>query len=372
LFDKNEVIKLGLKKRNHEIELSWEQIGQQFGISGERARDITKKFALKNKIEIKEDNFEDINEPQIDIKSSILKELDKGIQKDLILTKYKISSRILDATIEDLKDDGYIIESIEGKLILCKDILVKENTYDVDWNGDKIIRFGIVSDSHFGSKFQQITHLNTMYDIYQREGINTVYHSGDVSEGENMRPGHVYECFIHGADAIEQYIIKNYPRRKDIITYFINGNHDASTIKACGHDMGIYISKQRDDMKYLGMLNAKINLTPNCILELNHPLDGGAYALSYALQKTIDAMTGGEKPNIFINGHHHKGMYLFYRNIHALEAATFEAQSAWMKGKRLAAHVGGWICEVHVDNEGHVNRFKNEFIPFYEMIKDDY
>jgi DNA polymerase II small subunit/DNA polymerase delta subunit B len=83
-------------------------------------------------------------------------------------------------------------------------------------------------------------------------------------------------------------------------------------------------------------------------------------------------MTGGEKPSILINGHHHKAMYLFYRNVHAIECGTLEAQSGWMKGKRIAAHVGGWIIEIHVDEEGTINRFKSEFIPFYKMIKDDY
>lgn len=369
MFDRNELIKVGLKKRNNEINLSWEDIGQQFGISGERARDITRKFAYKNNITV---NTSDTKEKEINIPEAILKDLQKGIEKKLLLTKYKISNRVLDATIEDFKDNGYIIENIGDKLILCKDIVTKENIYDINWNGDKIIRFGVVSDTHLGSKYQQITHLNTMYDIFSKEGIATVYHSGDMSEGENMRAGHAYECFIHGADAIENYIVKNYPKRKNIRTYFINGNHDASTIKACGHDMGIYIDSKRDDMTYLGMLNAKINLTPNCVIELNHPLDGGSYALSYSIQKYIDSMSGGEKPNILINGHHHKAMSLFYRNIHAIEAGTFEAQSAWMKGKRLAAHVGGWILTVHVDDEGHVNRFVPEFIPFYDMIKDDF
>lgn len=369
MFDKNELIKIGLKKRNNEINLSWEQIGNQFGISGEKARDITRKFAYKNNIIDKKENTQEV---EIDVPNSILKDLSKGINKELLITKYKISNRVLNATIEDFKDNGYIIENIGDKLIICKDIIPKENIYDVNWNGDRIIRFGVVSDSHIGSKYQQLTHLNTMYNIFEKENITDVYHAGDLTEGENMRPGHVYECFVHGADAIEQYIINNYPKRKDIKTYFINGNHDASTIKACGHDMGVFISKQREDMIYLGMLNAKVNLTPNCVLEINHPLDGGSYALSYSTQKYIDSITSGEKPNILIIGHHHKAMYLFYRNIHALEAGTFESQSAWMKGKRLAAHVGGWICEVHVDRNGNVNRFKSEFIPFYEMIKEDY
>jgi hypothetical protein len=86
----------------------------------------------------------------------------------------------------------------------------------------------------------------------------------------------------------------------------------------------------------------------------------------------MDSMSGGEKPNILINGHHHKMMYLFYRNIHAFEAGTTCAQTPWMKGKRIAAHVGGWIIEVHVNDEGTITRCNSEFFPFYKMVEHDY
>lgn len=345
-------------------------------MESEKLRDFCRRYRERNGLD---ENFEakiittiQPQEKEFNLTEAVLKDLQKKIDKNLLIDKYKISERIFDATIEDLKDRGYIVENENNLYYICKDIVPKDNIYDVAWNGDKIIRFGVVSDTHIGSKHQQMTHLNSIYNMFQREGIKNVYHPGDISEGEGMRTGHQYECFLHGADEIEQYIIKNYPSREEIKTYFITGNHDASTIKSCGHDMGVYIARQRKDMIYLGTLNAKVNLTPNCILELNHPLDGASYAISYTLQKTIDAMTGGEKPNILLNGHHHKAMYLFYRNIHALECGTFESQTPWMRGKRLAAHVGGWIIEVHVNDEGTITRFQNEFIPFYEMVKDDY
>lgn len=355
-----------------------EMIFNEYGehIGAEKLREVCRRFREKNSLnenfELIKSSSETTDQKEFNLTEAILKDLQKGIDKSFLLEKYKISDRILDATLEDFKDNGYVIESIGSKIILCKNIIPKENIYELDWNGDKIIRFGCVSDTHIGSKSQQITHLNTIYDIFKREGIANVYHPGDLSEGEGMRQGHQYECFLHGADEIERYIIKNYPSRLGMKTHFITGNHDTSTIKSCGHDMGVYIANKRDDMNYLGVLNAKVNLTPNCTLELNHPLDGASYAISYTIQKTIDAMTGGEKPNIFCNGHHHKAMYMFYRNIHALECGTFEAQTPWMKGKKLAAHVGGWIIEVHVNDEGTITRFMPEFIPFYEMTKEDY
>ena len=187
-----------------------------------------------------------------------------------------------------------------------------------------------------------------------------------------MRPGHEHELFVIGADDQVNYIIKNHPYRKGITTKFILGNHDTSHIKNGGHDIGVPIAAAREDMQYLGIYNAKMHITPNCIVELNHPLDGGAYALSYSLQKMIDSMSGGEKPNILLNGHHHKLFYMIYRNIHAFECGTMQEQTPWMRGKRLAAHIGGMIVEVHVDHEGTVTRCRNEFVPFYRTVKNDY
>jgi hypothetical protein len=34
--------------------------------------------------------------------------------------------------------------------------------------------------------------------------------------------------------------------------------------------------------------------------------------------------------------------------------------------------MGGWIIEVHVNEEGTITRIKQEMIPFYRAIKDDY
>lgn len=310
-------------------------------------------------------------EPE-DINAAVLQEIQKQVTVADLVKKYKLSGRVLDAIIEDLKADGYLINREGDKLSIQKVVYQEPETHVCQWTGDQIIRFGVVADTHLCSKWQQLTHLNTVYDIFQREGITTVYHAGDITEGYNMRTGHEYEVFKHGADEQVEYVIENYPSRSGLTTYFITGNHDHSHIKAAGHDIGKPIARAREDMCYLGMANAKVKLTPNCTLEINHPLDGSSYALSYSLQKTIDAMSGGEKPNILLNGHHHKTFQMFYRNIHAFECGTLQSQTNWMRGKRLPAHIGGWILTVHVDGDGTVTRCIGEWIPFYDAIAEDY
>lgn len=307
-----------------------------------------------------------------DITDVFKKDVEKGITVDEALEKYCISYQGLENIIEKVRRSGLNILRAKDKIYLSKTVIQKDNVLEKKWNGTKTITFGIVSDTHIGSKYQQLTLLNKLYDQFEQFCVEDVYLPGDISEGIKMRPGHEQECFLHGSDDIEDYIIDKYPKRNGVTTHFITGNHDHSIIKLSGHDIGIKIAEKRKDMNYLGMSNAKVYLTPNCTMELNHPLDGAAYALSYSIQKLADSLSGGEKPNILINGHHHKALYLFYRNIHMLEAACMQAQSPWMKGKRISAHVGGFIITVEVGETGEIKRFLPEFIPFYEMEKNDY
>lgn len=298
--------------------------------------------------------------------------ISKEVSKQALCDSHNLTMRVLQATLDDWRDEGYQILETDDTVKLCRNIVPQDNAYKDDWQGESIIRFGVVSDTHLCSKWQQLTFLNRLYDLFGREGISKVYHAGDITEGFKMRQGHEHEIFKFGADDQAQYVIDNYPYRPDITTEFITGNHDASHIKNGGIDIGRIIARERQDMIYLGQSNAKINLTPKCVLEINHPLDGASYAISYSLQKLIDSMSGGDKPNILINGHHHKAMYIYYRNIHAFEAGAIQAQTPWMHGKRLAAYIGGWIIEAHIDKDGTVTRCKGEFIPLYKPIQNDY
>lgn len=242
----------------------------------------------------------------------------------------------------------------------------------VDWKGNKIIRFGIMGDTQINSKYTQLTHLHDMYDIYAADGIKHVYHTGDLDEGEQMRKGHQYECYKQGADEHLEEIVRVYPKRKGITTHFITGNHDASMIKHCGYDIGKAVARRRDDMEYLGPDCAVIELTPGCTLELRHPWDGTAYALSYKIQKMISAIYGGEKPSILAVGHYHKAEYLPYRNVHSIQSGCFQGQTPFTRGKGIDVMMGGWIIEATVNDDGTIRRFKQEFIPYYRAIKDDY
>lgn len=249
---------------------------------------------------------------------------------------------------------------------------LEPTSYDAEWNGAQVIRFAVMGDTQLGSKHTQLTHLHNFYDRLVAEGIDTVYHTGDIVEGLKMRVGHEYDLYVISADEMRDDVVNNYPSRPGITTYFITGNHDASIYKQVGYDIGAAIADKRPDMKYLGRDCAIVHLTPNCTLELRHPWDGCAYALSYKLQKMIEAMESDSKPNILAVGHYHKAEYIFYRNVHALQTGCFQGQTPFMRGKGISAHPGGWIVTIKVKEDGTILSFAPEFIPYYASIKDDW
>lgn len=240
------------------------------------------------------------------------------------------------------------------------------------WDGTQTIKIAIMGDTQIGSKYTQWTHLKNFYDICQEEGIKDVYHTGDITDGLKMRPGHEYELYEVSADEMIDDVVANYPKRDGITTHFITGNHDASIYKQIGYDIGMAIANKRSDMKYLGRDCAVIYLTPNCKLELRHPWDGTAYALSYKTQKIVESMESDSKPNILAVGHYHKAEYLFYRNVHVLQSGCFQSQTPFTRGKGISVHLGGWILTIKVEADGTIKSIAPQFIPYYASIKDDY
>jgi len=230
-------------------------------------------------------------------------------------------------------------------------------------------RYGLVSDTHFGSLWERPDLLQKAYGIMQREGIKDVYHAGDMLEGSGMRKGHEHEVVLVGLDKQVAHCHEKYPEVKGMKTYFIVGSHDLSFFKDSGAHPGPRIA-DRDDLIQIGQgsyacIPIKVGKT---ILRLavEHPRKGTSYALSYQPQKHIDAISGGQKPHLLHIGHYHKAELLpCYRNIITLQAGCFQSQTDWMREGGLAAHLGFWMCEVRATKVG-IARYKAEFVPFFE------
>lgn len=276
--------------------------------------------------------------------------------------------------LESMRRSGYLIIDDGKKINIEKKLQIPEKQIiENKWvDGITHIRFGVVSDNHLTSKYQQLTHLNHAYDSFQEKAISKVFNAGDLCEGYKMRAGHENEIFVHGADDQRDYIIDVYPKREGVETYFISGNHDHSHIKRGGCNICTGIDDKRDDMHYLGMNEARIMITPNCSVDLVHPGGGSSYALSYKPQKYIESIQAGTKPNILIMGHYHKFVNLWHREVFAVLPGTTQAQTPWMRSKSLGARVGYSIIDLEVYKNGTIKHATCEWYPFFIMKEKDY
>lgn len=235
------------------------------------------------------------------------------------------------------------------------------------FSGDAVT-VGLLSDTHLGSIYTDPDCVARAFDVFVDRGVDMVCHCGDVCEGMSGRPGHVYELTHIGYHAQREHAIDVLRQWTDTPMYLVSGNHDRWYSQDSGAHIVRDICAAIPNAEFIGddegdvVLRPKGNKKPTTI-KLWHGGDGSSYAVSYRVQKIIESLTGGEKPNALFCGHTHKSMYLFDRHVHCVSAGAVQRQSKWMRGKRLASHTGFWVVEMTV-NDG-VSSIRPEWFPYY-------
>lgn len=276
--------------------------------------------------------------------------------------------------IQELIDLGHNFK-IENDYVVFSNIIPKSEAVNLEVLPAKngFHKFGAIGDNHMGSRYERQDVLEAMYDHYQREDVKVVYNTGNWIDGEARF--NVNDLNVHGLDRQINHFVKNYPQRPGITTYFIGGDdHEGWYTQKLGMDIGKHAERKareagRNDLIYIGYMEADIVIPAKngrTTLRVLHPGGGSSYAISYTVQKIIESYQGGEKPDILLIGHYHKAEYIYCRGVHAVQTGTTQDQSPFMRKKRLAAHLGGWIIEFASDDNGAVTRFKQEFFPFYD------
>ncbi len=277
--------------------------------------------------------------------------------------------------LEAMKYDGVLVEYEDNEEVkVMRSPRPKESLrIDVSKFFGKTIKFGAIGDTHLGSKYCRLDVLNALYDIFEKEGITAVYLAGNLIEGEVWF--NKYDILCSGVDNQCNYFIENFPQRKGIKTYFVTGDdHEGWYINREQIDIGkIIINKAqeagRDDLVYLGHMEADIVLTAEngqSRMRLIHAGGGSTYATSYTAQKIVESYQGGEKPDILLIGHYHKLEYGYPREVHCVQVGCTQDQTPFMRKKKIHAHVGGSIVTCNQSPDGEINRFKAEFITFFD------
>lgn len=299
----------------------------------------------------------------------------KGVSKEYVYT-----------VLQSLRDKGFDVEVDEA----AKEVKIEREPtssliepLELEPLYRHRIKFGLISDTHLGSRFQQLTLLRTAYKIFEEEKVEFVIHAGDIVDGIRMYAGQEHEVFLEGADQQRDYAVENYPESKKFKTYIIAGNHDMKFKKLAGYNILRHICADRDDLVFKGEVGSHTFRVKNLTFEVIHPSGGVPYAKSYKLQKLIEGGIGdiinrlritkdlGTIPQFFIAGHLHIVNYTPHLGVLGFMLPCLQAQTPYLLAKGLAPELGIWILTVQCDDDWNVTRILHDHRQFNAFVKEN-
>lgn len=260
--------------------------------------------------------------------------------------------------------------------------LVDEMTYNIVDDDDQI-KMMLISDTRFGSVYEQLTHLNNLFEKAKKLGCKYVFLTGDVVEGIYTGSKSIYNSTLHknGAEDQAEYVAQMFPRVEGITTFFITGEHDLSFLKTKEKiDVGTLIDSKREDMIYLGPKRRKITFTKGnprsgeVSVYLQHAQGTVPYTVSYKPQQKIASLRNEEKTEILVTSHFGACDSFERRGVRSFQVPTMVATTDEMKDARTPVFntLGGWIVTLNRDAKGKLLNTSQLWIPYYETIEDDY
>lgn len=225
-------------------------------------------------------------------------------------------------------------------------------------------KFAHMTDLHFGSIYTKPEMIEACMKKAEDDGCQAIMLSGDITDGLSNRKDHVYVLSHVGYEAQRDHAVEILSKSK-LPLYMISGNHDLYYKLSGGANIVKDICDRIPNATFLGDHEGSVFLNGGVEIRLWHGLDGASYAHSYRLQKVVESLYGGDKPNVLLAGHTHKMGYFFDRNVHIVSGGCLQYQSKWMRMKRLQAHVGFWKIRTVINDRGIVE-FNPTFLPFYE------
>jgi len=251
----------------------------------------------------------DATDPQF--RSILLRQLNRPRTVKTLAGKLNVSVEEIEAALTDLEERGYIVKRVGNTVQLGKTVQTggRRIHFPHHFHG-KPMQFGVVSDMHMGNKHSRLDVLEAAYDEFARRGIKTVFCPGNYVDGEARFNTH--ELVVHGFTDQALFAIDNWPQRRGITTYYVDGDdHEGWYYQREGVEFGRYLqleaqARGRNDLQYLGYLEADIVLRAtrgDCTIKVMHPGGGSAYAISYSAQKLVESLAGHSLPAILLCFH---------------------------------------------------------------------
>ena len=292
------------------------------------------------------------------VKSSTDRLLDlvfEGATIQELKQKLRLNDYQLSLKLNSLKNNGYLIDKkyndiIGTKLYLHQNLGKNRSSNNIRIYTDGfVIRFLVISDTHFGNIGERFDIIGELYDYAIRNNIYSILHLGDLIEG--------YNCEINNTDELKmidpletvKYIATNYPKDSSIVNYILLGNHDFRTIATHGFDIAVALEKARLDMEFLGYNNATIQMNKDCI-GLQHPTlmkDNATYDIDFVRYHK------GSNPAICLRGHNHYSF--FYESIISGQPVLCAPA---LYDNNSQKPMGAWDMTLYFDKQGKIDNIE--------------
>ena len=309
------------------------------------------------------EKLRELTEKQISL-TEVCKELNKNNYEVLGLL-HELRLKGINIVIQKKDDDIYMYNHGEREL--------KSNNkfqFYTDFNNE--FKFVVIADTRIGSKSQQLSILNDIYQKAYSMGFNNVFLVGNISEG--LYPlTNVYseDNFLDDTLSQVDYITNNYPYIEGMKTYFITGLKDEKHLRNNKINLGKRISQVRDDMIYLGHGSCKALVDKTKILLLSSPLQK-TYTVSYRPQQQIDSFRSEDKPDILLFGGGLQLEKFTYRSVKCLSIPSVCATTREMNDKRYSNTIGAWYVSLKTDKYGNLLSLNAMDSIYYKTNPDDY
>lgn len=217
------------------------------------------------------------------------------------------------------------------------------NTLSIPYHHDDVYRIGVVSDTHLGSCFQQLSSLRNFYGVCQEQGVSVILHGGDLIDGTHKYQGQEGQIFIESMTAILNYTARNYPEVDGVETQYIVGNHNTPS------DYTKELNALRPDLICIGNRTATLRTPDGTRIHIQH---GGG-------QRRV-------QPNdILLLGHWHRFITLDQRGSSIIQLPCFH--NSTLRPDYVQSDIGGLIIEF---GKRVTPRISISFINYEKMLED--
>lgn len=324
------------------------------------------------------------------LEDAILAEIDKGTTLGKVCDKYQVDHILVMTVIEDLKKLGHnvdIVPTNDGDMEIKNyghRKLIDPVPFMLE-NNNRNIRIVLLSDTHMGSRYEQLEALNNVYyNAYEAFKPDFFLHCGDLSAGVYSASQQMLNqtLFARSFDEQVDHIVNFYPYIENTPTYFITGERDEKHLKQDqANDIGVAVSDARPDLVYLGQFAKNLHIydiykDKKIKFRVEHMTGSSPYTVSYPSQRELDAMRSDDKPNFLIHAHWLTSADFMTRGVKLIQVPGLVGEIPSRK-KPGSTNIGAWYLEIQRDSnmdivsqkETRVTYYKQEPIDNHQKVK---